>query len=146
LLAYEEQGSGDPLVLVHGLATTRVIWRRVLPLLADARRVIAVDVPGFGATPAAGDGFELDVVADALHAGLPVGRYDLVGHSLGGAIAITLAHRHPEAVGRLVLVAPAGFRQVPAPAALVAGFAAARAIPLRRHAARSPTSSGAGSC
>jgi pimeloyl-ACP methyl ester carboxylesterase len=131
MLARETHGDGEPLVLVHGLATTRVIWRRVLPYLH--RRVTAIDVPGFGASPPAGEGFVLEEVADAIATGLD-GPYDLVGHSLGGALAIVIAERHPEAVRTLVLVAPAGLRTVPAPAAWLAGQAAALGLPLRRRA------------
>ena len=105
MLAAETHGRGEPLVLVHGLATTRVIWRRVLPYLAY--RVTAIDVPGFGESPPAGPGFVLEEVADAIAMAFDA-PFDLVGHSLGGAIAIVLAERHPELVERLVLVAPAG--------------------------------------
>src|SRR5262249_46517498 len=66
---------------------------------------------------------------------LPDRRYDLVGHSLGGALTIVLAERHPDAVRRLVLVAPAGLRQVPPAAAKLAGVFTAHAIPLRRRGA-----------
>src|SRR6201999_2957682 len=116
--------------LVHGLATTRVIWRRVVPLRPGT--VVAVDVPGFGDSPPAGPGFELETVADAIADGLGDTPFALVGHSMGGAIAIVLAERHPERVKRLVLVAPAGLRQLPGPAAHAFGFAAERALPTRR--------------
>ncbi|WP_211233238.1 alpha/beta fold hydrolase [Solirubrobacter soli] len=132
MLAYETHGTGEPLALVHGLATTRVIWRRVLPYLDG--RVITLDLPGFGESPPAGDGFMLEEVADVIAAALAE-PLDLVGHSLGGAVAIVLAERHPDLVRRLVLVAPAGLRSIPAPAAWVAAVAAAGAIPLRRRAA-----------
>jgi pimeloyl-ACP methyl ester carboxylesterase len=135
-LAYETRGRGEPLVLIHGLATTRAIWRRVIPLLARAHEVTAIDVPGFGESPPVGPGFELDAVADDIAAGLEgLGRFDLVGHSMGGAVAIALAERHPDAVRRLVLVAPAGLRPLPSAAARFVGVAAARAIPLRRRGA-----------
>ena len=135
-LALEEHGSGRPLVLVHGLATTRVIWRRVVPLLAPGRRVITFDVPGFGKSPPAGPGFALDQVAEQIAASLDLDEpFDLVGHSMGGAIALTLASRHPERVDRLVLVAPAGLRPLPGAAARAFGAAAQRAIPLRRRGA-----------
>jgi pimeloyl-[acyl-carrier protein] methyl ester esterase len=119
-VSLDDRGTGPPLVLLHGLATTRVIWRHVLPLLSEARRVIALDVPGFGDAPPAGDGFELDVVADAIAGSLPA-RFDLVGHSMGGAVALTLAARHAERVRRLVLVAPAGLRAFPPIVGAVAG-------------------------
>jgi pimeloyl-ACP methyl ester carboxylesterase len=138
-LAFEDEGSGPPLVLIHGLATTRVIWRHVVPSLRASRRVIALDVPGFGESPPAGPGFVLDAVAARIAHGLEragvEGPFDLVGHSMGGAVALALAARRPEAVGRMVLVAPAGLRPMPAVAARAFGAAAARAIPLRRRAA-----------
>lgn len=127
-----------PLVLLHGLATTQVIWSWVVPLLPADRPVILLDVPGFGAAPPAGPGFVLadvaDRVADQVRARAP-GRVDLVGHSMGGAVALTVCERHPELVRSLVLVAPAGLRALPA--SLCRGLAplAAAGIGLRRAAA-----------
>jgi pimeloyl-ACP methyl ester carboxylesterase len=108
----------EPLVLIHGLAASHEIWRHVTGLLAG--EVITPDVPGFGAAPPAGEGFELDAVADALAARLPP-RFALVGHSMGGAVALTLASRHAERTSRLVLVAPAGLRAFPPIVGAVAG-------------------------
>lgn len=105
-------------MLIHGLAASREIWRHVVGLLEGD--VLALDVPGFGAAPPAGTGFELGEVADAIAAQLPR-RFDLVGHSMGGAVALTLASRHPARVRRLVLVAPAGLRAYPPLVGLVAG-------------------------
>jgi abhydrolase domain-containing protein 6 len=117
LLAVEEWGSGETLVLVHGLATTRWIWDLVAPQLAEARRVVTLDVPGFGESAAVGAGFELNRVADRIARGLAAhgvrGPFDLVGHSLGAGVATALAVRRPATVRRLVLVAPAGFGAVP---------------------------------
>jgi pimeloyl-ACP methyl ester carboxylesterase len=135
-VAIDVEGAGAPLVLIHGLATTRVIWRRVLPLLKPGRRVFTLDVPGFGDSPPAGPGFDLDDVADRIHDALAIDHpYDLVGHSMGAAVSLTLAKRNPAAVGRLVLVAPAGLRPMPLPAARALGAAASLAIPARRRAA-----------
>ena len=112
-ISIDVAGSGPPLALIHGLGTNRAIWRMVIPSLADRHRVLAPDLPGFGESAPAGDGFELEAAADAVGDALasssaePV---DLVGHSLGGAVALTLASRRPDAVRRLVLCAPAGFR------------------------------------
>jgi pimeloyl-ACP methyl ester carboxylesterase len=108
----------EPLVLVHGLAASQAIWRHVIGLLGG--EVITLDVPGFGDAPPVGEGFDLDEVADAIADTLPE-RIDLVGHSMGGAIAITLASRHPGRVRRLVLVAPAGLRAFPPIVGAVAG-------------------------
>jgi pimeloyl-ACP methyl ester carboxylesterase len=132
MLALERHGDGPALVLVHGLGATRAIWRHVLGLLPGT--VVALDVPGFGASPAAGPGFVLEEVADAIAAELPEA-FDLVGHSLGGAVALTLAARHPERVRRLVLVAPAGLRPYPAVVGGVAGALSESVNALRRAGA-----------
>jgi 3-oxoadipate enol-lactonase len=139
MLVVRDEGRGDPLVLVHGAGTSGAIWHRATPLLARRRRVIAPDVPGYGGSPAAGRGFALEEVCDRLavgldDAGVPA-PYDLVGHSMGGGIAILLAARHPERVRRLVLVAPAGLAALPrAVAALLGTVAAPYAVARRRLA------------
>jgi pimeloyl-ACP methyl ester carboxylesterase len=120
LLAVEESGSGKPLVLIHGLATTRAIWNSVTPALARHRRVVSVDVPGFGESPPVGPDFDLEEVAVRIARGLAARHvtapFDVVGHSLGAGIALTLAVRRPRSVQRLVLVAPAGLSAYPAAA------------------------------
>jgi pimeloyl-ACP methyl ester carboxylesterase len=136
MLAIREEGAGDPLVLVHGAGTSAAIWHCVIPRLAADRRVVAPDLPGYGASPAAGPGFALEEVADGLVAGLEEAGvpapYDLVGHSMGGAIAILLAARRPERVRRLVLVAPAGLAALPRVAAGLLGAVAAPFAVARR--------------
>lgn len=116
-----------PLVLLHGAGTSGALWHRVLePLAAFGHAPLAPDVPGYGAAAAVGPRFAMPAVADALAdrlADAAGGPFDLVGHSLGGALAIVLASRRPDAVRRLVLAAPAGLGAVPAPvvAALALG-------------------------
>jgi pimeloyl-ACP methyl ester carboxylesterase len=116
LLAVEETGRGEPLVLIHGLATTRQIWSPITPALSRSRHVVTLDVPGFGESDPVGPGFELGEVADRIARGLAARRvhapFDLVGHSLGGGIALTLAATRPRLVRRLVLVAPAGLTEI----------------------------------
>jgi pimeloyl-ACP methyl ester carboxylesterase len=138
-LAIDEFGSGEPLVLVHGIATDRSIWELVVHELARTRRVVTLDVPGFGASAPAGEGFELREVADQIVAGLAAagvsGPFDLVGHSLGGGISITLAAMHPQLVRRLVLVAPAGLRPLPAAISNLLAASADAVLAARRGAA-----------
>jgi len=132
-------GCGDPLVLIHGLATTGSIWRHAAPLLARRRRVVTLDVPGFGSSRPVGRGFDIGAVAARVAAELHAARiaepYDLVGHSMGAAVALTLAAQEPGAVRRLVLVSPAGLRPMPFVAAAVLGLVAEVYVPLRRRAA-----------
>jgi pimeloyl-ACP methyl ester carboxylesterase len=140
MLAIREQGDGDePLVLLHGAGTSGAIWHRAMGLLVDGRKVVAPDVPGYGGSPPAGRGFALEEVTERLadgleEAGMPA-PYDLVGHSMGGGIAILLAARHPGRVRRLVLVAPAGMAALPrAVAGLLGAVAAPYAVARRRLA------------
>lgn len=136
MLAYADTGAGDPVVLIHGLAATHGIWHHVIPRLAG-RRVVAVDVPGFGSSPAAGPGFDLEQVARAIWDGLPTdlaGPVTLVGHSLGSAVALTAACLEPERTAALVLCAPAGLRPLPPAAATALGALGGVAIDLRRMA------------
>jgi pimeloyl-ACP methyl ester carboxylesterase len=137
VIAIDVHGDGAPLVLVHGVGTSRVVWRQVVPMLAAGRLVATPDIPGFGASPPAGPGFALDDVADALADGLAANvptPFDLLGNSLGGAVALVLAARRPELVRRLVLAAPAGLapRRDPIPA--VAGRTGSALIAGRRLA------------
>lgn len=116
-----------PLVLVHGVATSHTVWRHVVPELAKRRQVVTPDMPGFGASPPTGRGFVLEDVADALAGELAhLGRFDLLGNSLGGAVAVVLAERRPELVRRLILAAPAGMAPRRRPVPAVAG----RVIPV----------------
>jgi pimeloyl-ACP methyl ester carboxylesterase len=116
------------------------LWHRVTPLLAESgRRVLALDLPGFGDSPPAGPGFEFAAVTDAVaHALRRRSRrpFDLLGHSLGGAVALQFAIEYPELVRRLVLAAPAGFSPRSRPIADVAGTLAGPALRLRRIAGR----------
>jgi 3-oxoadipate enol-lactonase len=103
---YEQQGSGPDLLLVHSLLTELTVFERVLPRLADGRRVTCLNLPGFGAS-AAGN-FEsvadfADHVAAAMDAlGLPAD-CDVFGNGFGAFVALELACRHGARFGRLVV-------------------------------------------
>ena len=108
------QGPGT-VVLLHGFGDNLGTWRHVLPLLARRHRVVALDLPGFGASGPIPPGTLLDGqvdavtgVLDALDEPEPVA---LVGNSMGGAAALRFALSHPERTGRVVAVAPAGLGQ-----------------------------------
>jgi pimeloyl-ACP methyl ester carboxylesterase len=102
---------GEPLVLLHGLSGSTRWWVRNASALAEAHRVHVLNLPGFGDLPWRSPRFVLteaaDWVADWL-AAVGLDACHLVGHSMGGYIAIRLAARRPECVRRLVLVSPAG--------------------------------------
>ncbi len=105
-LEYIEAGSGPPLVFIHGLGGAGSDWEHQLPFFAQRYRVIAPDLRGFGATPL-GRGlpsirrFAGDV--EALLEQLGIKRCLLVGHSMGGAVALQFALNCPDVVQRLVI-------------------------------------------
>jgi pimeloyl-ACP methyl ester carboxylesterase len=103
-------------VLLHGLASSIFTWRGVLPALARDHDVVAVDLPGFGGSEAP-EGLTPELLPRAvlgLMDRLGLGRAHLAGNSLGGAVAVMIAARHPERVGRLVLLDAAGYNFAPA--------------------------------
>ena len=106
--------SQSPVVLLHGYGDTADAWRRVVPPLARRRRVVAIDVPPFGRSGDPPECFADDLIGcyteffPALFEELEIERAAFVGHSLGGAMALTVALEAPKLVDRLVLVAPAG--------------------------------------
>jgi pimeloyl-ACP methyl ester carboxylesterase len=111
-----DAGDGPPVVLIHGYGDTADGWRRVVPGLLSRHRVIALDVPPFGRSAQPDAKKLLDFYKDyfpALLDELEVGPATVVGHSLGGAIALHLALANPERVCRLGLVAPAGLAESP---------------------------------
>lgn len=105
---YFEAGHGPPVVLVHGFLVNSREWALITPGLARHFRVIAPDLPGFGESerpvnyPYTREGYA-ETVCDLL-AGLEISRAHVVGHSMGGAIALVLAADHPERVDKLAVI------------------------------------------
>ena len=110
-VAYEVAGAGEPIILVHGLGGSTRWWARNASPLAEHHAVYLVNLPGFGSLRWRGPRFVLREAADWLAEWIDavgIGPCHVVGHSMGGCIAVRLAARRPELVRRLVLVAPAG--------------------------------------
>lgn len=108
---YVRAGTGPPVVLLHGFASSIYTWKEVLPALAREHEVVALDLPGFGQSDQPVDlSFELyPRVVLALMDRLGLARVSLVGNSMGGAVAIVVAARAPERVEALVIVDSAGY-------------------------------------
>lgn len=112
-LRYLDLGSGDgpPVVFIHGFGADLNAWMFTQPALAERHRTVALDLPGHGGSSrdvGAGDvGALAEAVAGAL-AALGIARAHLVGHSLGGAIALELAAAQPGLVASVTLIASAG--------------------------------------
>jgi pimeloyl-ACP methyl ester carboxylesterase len=110
-LRYLAAGEGEPLLLVHGLGGAAANWLALAPLLLATRRLLVPELPGHGGSSALPAAPSLNAYADRLglvleHEGLASA--GVVGHSLGGAIALRLSIRRPDAVSALVLAGAAG--------------------------------------
>ena len=106
-LRYLVAGEGEPLLLVHGLGGSAANWLALAPLLLAGRRLIVPDLPGHGGSDPLQAAASLTAYADSL-APLLDGSAAVVGHSLGGAIALRLAIRRSRLVSALVLAGAAG--------------------------------------
>lgn len=111
---YVDLGAGDatPIVFVHGLAGCWQVWLENLPYFARSRRVVALDLPGFGHSEPPAD--ELSIsgygrVVDALCEQLGLDEVVLAGNSMGGFVSIETALQFPRRVERLVLNSSVGF-------------------------------------
>jgi pimeloyl-ACP methyl ester carboxylesterase len=108
LIHVADSGRGHPVLMIHGLLASSRMFDHLLDRLPEGRRALAFDLPGFGeSVPGSGftpswEGFARLAIEVADACGLE--QFDLVGHSLGGGIAIVVAALRPERVGRLVLV------------------------------------------
>ena len=135
-------GGAPPLVLLHGIGADRGEWALSLPLLARRRRVLAFDLLGHGRTDKpVGEGvvYRIRLLTDGVVGGIealpdPPDRVDLLGHSLGGAVALDVARRHPRLVRRLVLAdaATAPISRAIDPLAASVPFAPANLAEVRR--------------
>ncbi|WP_406836335.1 alpha/beta fold hydrolase [Streptomyces sp. AHU1] len=111
-VSYARVGTGEPLLLLHGIGHHRQAWDPVIPILAAERDVIAVDLPGFGASPALPEGLTHDLptvvpLLGALCEALGIERPHVAGNSLGGLLALELGRE--KLVRSVTALSPAGF-------------------------------------
>ena len=110
-ISYVQKGAGPVLLLVHGIAGSLETWRSVIDPLARNATVLAVDLPGHGASSPGGGDYSLGSLATGLRdlmVALGHDRATVVGHSLGGGIAMQFSYQFPEMTERLVLVSSGG--------------------------------------
>ncbi|MFI6466407.1 alpha/beta fold hydrolase [Streptomyces sp. NPDC050538] len=111
-VSYARVGRGEPLLLLHGIGHHRQAWDPVVDILATERDVIAVDLPGFGASPALPEGLAYDLTTTAaVFRGfceeLGLERPHVAGNSLGGLMALELGRE--KVVRSVTALSPAGF-------------------------------------
>ena len=133
-LTVKRAGSGEPVVLVHGLGSRGDAWAPVSGLLAREREVLSVDLPGFGSSEPDGTEPSVGALADRLERFFEekgLGRPHVAGNSMGGAVALELGGRG--VVSSVVAFAPIGFWRAPgrnwARAILAGGVAVGRRAP-----------------
>jgi pimeloyl-ACP methyl ester carboxylesterase len=136
-LYYEIHGEGEPLVLLHGGLGSTEMFGEILPLLANKRRVIVVDLQAHGRTadidrPLSYEAMAGDIAALMKHLG--IGKAALMGYSLGAGVALRAAIQHPELVAKLVVVSTVFKRDgwYPEVLAAMAQVGAASAEPMKQ--------------
>ncbi len=111
---FSTQGRGPDLLLLHGWGCDHQIWQPILPFLTTSHRVTSLDLPGFGSSSTPPHPWSLSNYAQLINQfiqDLSLKRPIIVGHSLGGAIAIILVVKKPKLSRKLILVSSSGVRR-----------------------------------
>ena len=106
-LHYLTAGHGTPLILLHGYAETSLMWKPIIPLLAERFTVIAPDLPGIGDSSIPAQGLDMKSAAISIHdlaKSLGVQKAEVVGHDIGLMVAYAYAAQFPSEVTKLVLM------------------------------------------
>src|SRR3979490_2760318 len=106
-LPYMTAGHGTPLILLHGYAETSLMWKPIIPVLANRFTVIAPDLPGIGDSDIPSDGLDMKSAAIRIHdlaKSLGVKKAEVVGHDIGLMVAYAYAAQFPTEVTKLVLM------------------------------------------
>lgn len=110
-IAYRDEGDGEVLLLIHGMAGSSGTWRSVIPALSKRFRVIAPDLLGHGESAKPRTDYSLGAFAVWLRDFLDqvgVSQATVVGHSLGGGVAMQFVYQHPDYAKRLILISSGG--------------------------------------
>jgi len=104
---YLTAGQGAPIILIHGYAETSLMWRPIIPTLAEGFTVVAPDLPGIGDSSIPADGLDMTTAAIRIHAlvtSLGIQKAQVVGHDIGLMVAYAYAAQFPAEVEKLVLM------------------------------------------
>ena len=104
---YTDSGKGPAVVLIHGFLENTTMWNVIIPELSKRNRVIAIDLLGHGKSDCIGYTHSMELFAETLEAVLKkvrIRKCILVGHSLGGYVALAFAEKHPKRVKGLCLM------------------------------------------
>src|SRR5579871_1643213 len=109
--AFVHVGEGTPLLLIHGIGDSSDTWKHVIPELSRDHRIVAPDLLGHGRSDKPRADYSVAAYANAMRdllSVLGIERATVVGHSLGGGVAMQFAYQYPERCERLVLVSTGG--------------------------------------
>ncbi|RDK88216.1 alpha/beta fold hydrolase [Marinirhabdus gelatinilytica] len=104
---YTAQGSGPTIVLLHGFLESSTMWEQIVPTLVSKRKIITIDFPGHGASDAIAEEHTMELFAEVVFTlldHLQISTVTLIGHSMGGYVAMAMAEAHPERIEKLVLL------------------------------------------
>ncbi|MCA2245338.1 MULTISPECIES: alpha/beta fold hydrolase [Mycobacterium] len=110
-VAYRDEGDGEVLLLIHGMAGSSETWRSVIPRLSKKFRIVAPDLLGHGQSAKPRTDYSLGAFAVWLRDFLDelgVSQATVVGHSLGGGVAMQFVYQHPDYAERLILISSGG--------------------------------------
>lgn len=105
-ISFSDEGKGRAIVLLHGFLEDKSIWKSFSAKLSKQYRVISIDLPGFGETPGIGYMHSMELMAESVKAvmdSIGLRRYLLVGHSMGGYVAMAFAWLYPQNISGICL-------------------------------------------
>lgn len=104
---FTDDGEGQVVVLLHGFLSNSTMWNSFIPELRKKNRIISIDLLGHGKTECLGYIHSMELMADAVSAvlnSLKIKKFSIIGHSLGGYVALALAEKHPKKIIGLCLM------------------------------------------
>ncbi|MDO5836238.1 MAG: alpha/beta hydrolase [Methanobacterium sp.] len=113
---YEDNGTGYPVVLVHGMGSDHTVWQGIIPLLRDNYRVLALDLRGHGHSMKTPGPYTMELFSHDIYQfleSLNIDQAHFIGHSMGGSILLELALQHPGKIRSLTLISSFAFVDQP---------------------------------
>lgn len=114
---YREEGTGEPLLLVHGYMSSLNFFSPVFKELSKKYKVISIDMPGYGLSDKRCElMYTKEAAADLIVKFMQqknIKRFNILGHSMGGEVCLNIAYKYPDAVNKLILVASTGYYETP---------------------------------
>ncbi|EAR13655.1 hydrolase, alpha/beta fold family protein [Polaribacter irgensii 23-P] len=104
---FSDQGKGTAIILLHGFLENSTMWKHIIPIISQRNRVIAIDLLGHGKTDCLGYVHSMNLFAEPIEAvlkHLQIRKYVLIGHSLGGYVALAFAEKYPQKIKGLCLM------------------------------------------